>query len=309
MALTYDQLSAITKKHYVPKLIDNIFDSDPLLQRAKKKDRYMRISGGTSVMFPLSYALTTSAGWYTGAETLQTTDNNQITAAEFDWKQLYVNISIERSEELKNMGDAQVIDLVKAKTQIAEDTMTDYLGDGLYSAGTNAKSIVGTRGQLVGTGSTVGGISTTDNSWWRAQVDSTTTTLSLPPMQTMYNRATINNKSPTVGMATRTLFNSYWGLLQPQQRFTDSDTAKGGFQNLMFNGMPIISGAKVSSSQPLLFLNEQTFALKVHKDEDMRFEPFQKPVNQNVKTAKIYWMGAFGFDQLRANGAFTALVA
>ena len=309
MPLTYDQLSAITKKHYVPKLIDNIFDSDPLLQRLKKKDRYQRISGGTSVMFPLSYALTTSAGWYTGAETLQTTDNNQITAAEFDWKQLYVNISIERSEELKNSGDAQVIDLVKAKTQIAEDTMVDYLGDGLYSAGTNAKSIVGTRLLVVGSGQTVGGISTTDNSWWRSQIDSTTTTLGLPAMQTLFNRATINSKSPTVGMATRTIFNSYWGLLQPQQRFTDGDTAKGGFQNLMFNGMPIISGSKVSSSQPLLFLNEASFALKVHKDEDMRFQPFQSPVNQNVKTAKVFWMGAFGTDNLRMSAAFTALVA
>jgi hypothetical protein len=202
-----------------------------------------------------------------------------------------------------------VIDLVKAKTKIAEDTLTDYLGDGLYSAGTNAKSILGTRALLVGSGSTVGGISTTDNSWWRAQVDSSTTTLGLPAMQTMYNRATINNKSPTVGMATRTIFNAYWALLQPQQRFTDSDTAKGGFQNLMFNGMPIISGAKVSSSQPLLFLNEETLALKVHKDEDMRFEPFQKPVNQNVKTAKIYWMGAMGVDNLRMNAVFTALTA
>ena len=310
MALSYDQLSAITKKHYVPKLIDNVFDSDPLLQRLKKKDRYQKISGGTSVMFPLSYALTTSAGWYTGAETLQTTDNNQITAAEYDWKQLYVNISIERSEELKNMGDAQVVDLVKAKTQIAEDTLVDYLGDGLYSDGTtNTKSIVGTRLLVVASGSTVGGISTTDNSWWRSSVDSTTTTLGLGAMQTRYNAVTINNKSPTVGLATRTIFNSYWGLLQPQQRFTDGDTAKGGFQNLMFNGMPIIAGSKVSSSQPLLFLNEQHLCLKVHKDEDMRFEPFQKPVNQNVKTAKIYWMGAFGTDNMRMHASFTALTA
>lgn len=81
MALTYDQLSAITKKHYVPKLIDNIFDSDPWLQRMKKKDGYKKIGGGTSIMCPLSYALTTASGWYAGSETLSTTDNQQITAA------------------------------------------------------------------------------------------------------------------------------------------------------------------------------------------------------------------------------------
>jgi galactose mutarotase-like enzyme len=37
MALTYDQISAITLKYYVPKMYDNIFNSNPLLQRHKKK--------------------------------------------------------------------------------------------------------------------------------------------------------------------------------------------------------------------------------------------------------------------------------
>jgi hypothetical protein len=307
MPLSYDQLSAITKKHYVPKLVDSIFDSDPLLKRYKDKGNYKKIGGGTSVMMPLNYALTTAAGWYSGADTLSTTDNDQITAAEYQWKQAYANISIVRSDELQNMGDAQVLDLVKSKVQIAEKTLADYIQGGLYHSGSTAKSIVGTA-LFLSTSNTVGGISQSTYSWWQAQVDSATTTLSLSAMQEVWNDCTINNSQPTVLMATRANYNRYYALLTPQQRFVDGETAKGGFQNLLFNGAPMIVGPKVPSGH-IEFLNEEHLKLFVHKDEDMRFEDFQKPVNQNVKVAKVYWMGAHGTDNCRMLGALTAISA
>lgn len=307
MALTYDQLSAITKKYYIPKLVDAIFDGDALLKRYKDKGRYKKIGGGTSIMMPLNYALTTAAGWYSGADTLSTTDNDQISAAEYQWKQCFANITISRSDELQNSGDAQVIDLVKSKTQIAEKTLADYIQGGLYHSGTTAKSIVGT-GLFLSTGNTVGGISQSTYSWWQAQIDSSTTTLSLAALQTVWNNCTINNQMPSVIMTTRAGYNRYYALLQPQQRFVDGETAKGGFQNLLFNGAPMIVGSKVPANNFQL-LNEENLTLFVHKDEDMRFQPFQNPVNQNVKTAKIYWMGAHGTDNCRMLGALTAVTA
>lgn len=306
MALSLDQISAITERKFVPKLVDNVFDSDPLLQRLKKKS-YQKIDGGTSVILPLNYAQATAEGWYDGAETLSNTDNDVITGAEFQWKQRYVSIIISRKDELKNAGDSQILNFVKSKTQIAEKTMSDKLGDGLYSDGTNAKSIIGLR-SIIATGNSVGGISQTDNSWWRSQVDTSTTTAGMAVFQTMYNNLCINNEHPTVGMATRTVYNLYYALLQPQQRFMDSETAKGGFQSLMFNGTPIIAGSKVPSGH-LMWLNEAYLTLGVHSQEDMRFEPFAKPINQNVKVAKIYWMGIFGSSNNRMHGKFTGLVA
>ncbi len=307
MALTYDQISAITEKKFIPKLVDNIFDSDPLLQRLKKKS-YQKLDGGTSIIVPLNYAQTTASDWYSGADTLSTTDNDQITAAEYAWKQIYANISISRRDELVNSGDAQMVNFVKSKTQIAEKTLIDKLGDGLYSDGTTAKSIVGLASQ-VDSGNTVGGIAQGTYSWWQSQENSTDTVLTMAVLQTMYNTLTKNNESPTVIMATRTNYNRYYALLQPQQRFMDSESAKGGFQSLMFNGTPFIAGSKVPSGSPIFMLNEAYLHLFAHKDEDMRFEPFQKPVNQNVKVAKIYWMGALGMSNARMQGKFTAIAA
>ena len=84
--------------------------------------------------------------------------------------------------------------------------------------------------------------------------------------------------------------------------------AKAGFESLMFNGAPLLVDSKVPASH-LFMLNTKYIHLCVHKDEDMRFEPFAKPTNQAVKLAKIYWTGALGFSNLRMGAMFTALAA
>lgn len=81
MALSYDQINAITQKKFIPKLQDNIFDSNVLYSRMKKGESYKKIDGGERIIVPLEYAQTTAAGTYAGADTLSTTDNDIFTAA------------------------------------------------------------------------------------------------------------------------------------------------------------------------------------------------------------------------------------
>jgi hypothetical protein len=307
MALSYDQISAVTRKHYLPRLVDNIFDSDPLLQRAKSKDWYTPVNGGTVILQPLLYAQTTAAGSYNPTDTLSTTDNDQMTAAEYAWKFYYANISVTRADELKNSGDSQILNFVKNKTMAAEMTLKDKLGDGLYSTGSTASDIGGLR-LLIDNANTVGGISQSTYTWWASQEDASTTTLTLDALQSQFNTLSINGEHPTVIMATRANYNRFYALLQPQQRFTDSKTASAGFQNLLFNGVPFIAGSKVPSSH-IFMLNEKYLNLYFHPKEDMRFEPFQKPVNQNIQIAKIYWAGNAGVSNARMHGKFTAVAA
>jgi hypothetical protein len=249
----------------------------------------------------------TASGWFAGADTLDTTDNETITSAEYSWKQHFANISISRRDELINSGDSQILDFVKSKVKSAEKTMSDNLSTGLYNAGSDAKAFVGLR-SILSTSNTVGGISQSTNSWWQANVDSSTATLSMSALQTQFNAASIENDSPSVGIATRAVYNNYYALLQPQQRFVDSETAKGGFQNLMFNGIPVIVDAHQAASH-LMFLNEKYLHLFIHKDEDFRFEDFVKPVNQNVKVGKVYFMGALGSSNNRMHALLSALTA
>lgn len=306
MALTYDNISAITSKKWLPKLYDNIFDSNILLKKLREKS-YMKVDGGTSIMVPLNYAVDSASNWFQGSATLDVSNYEMITAAEYNWKQIYAAISVSRIEELKNSGDAAILNLVKAKMQVAEKTLADSLGTGLYNSGTDANAITGLRFPFANN-NTVGGIPQSTFTWWNTQGDSTTTTLTLNALQAQFNSASIDTDKPDIITATRSNFNRFWSLLQPQQRFSDSKSASAGFENLLFNGTPFYTDAKCPANY-INLLNSKYLHLIVHPDEDFRQEPFAKPINQAVKVSKIFWGGAFGFSNLRLLGNLSAITA
>jgi hypothetical protein len=306
MAINLGEVGAITQKYFVPKLVDNIFASNPLLQRAKRKWMDV-VDGGATVEFPVAYAQTTAAGWYAGADPLDTTANDQIDNATFNWAQAYANITITRADELKNSGRSQIINLVKAKVQLAEKTLADKVGTALYNGTAANKQIVGLE-TAIATASTYAGISQTTYTWWAAQIDSTTTVLTVPTIRKLIGSCTVGSDRPTVATTTQTYWNAMYNLVQPQQRFVDEETANAGFTNILWEGLPVLVDSHVGSTNLLTFLNEDYVHLVVHKDENFRFEPFVKPVNQNLSTAKVYLMAVLAVDNPRMNGAFTALV-
>ncbi len=307
MALTYDQISGITQKKFIPKLYDNVFLGNPLLKKMKEKS-YKKIDGGTSILVPLEYAETSASAWYSGAQTLDTTDNDVFTAAEYGWKQLYANISISGIDKYKNMGDSQIIDFVKSKVKNAEKVMAKKLSVGIYSDGTSDPlSIAGLR-SIVSASNTVGGISQSTNSFWRAQVDSSTTTLNLAAVQTLFNAASEDSDQPNFIVSTKANFNRFWSLLQPQQRFVDKDSASAGFSSLMFNGVPWVSDTNAPANY-IYLLNLNYLHLFVHSKRDMEFVPFSSPVNQDVELAKVYWLGAMGASNNRFQAVMSAVTA
>ena len=307
MALTYNQINGITRDKFIPVLHDNVFNSNPLLQRLKSKGRYKSVDGGNKILAPLEYDDVSASGWYTGSETLSVTDNDVFTAAAVDWCQLYASVLVSGRDKLINMGDSRVIDFVASKVKNAEKTMAAQLSTGIYSDGSDAKSIVGLR-DWVATDQTVGGISQTTYTWWAGQVDSTTTTLAISSMQTLYHNCVLNNMQPSVGVSTKANYNRYYAVLQPQQRFVDSQTAKGGYTSLMFNGIPLIADTSVPSGH-LFFLNEEFITLAYHPERDMSFTGFKDPINQDVEAAQVLWMGGFMSTNNRCHGKFSAITA
>lgn len=308
MALTYNQLSAITRDKFIKKLVDNIFDDIWYLNRMRtRKGGFSVQDGGLKIRIPLEYAQTSASGWYSGSDTLDTSDNETFTDAAYDWAFGYANITILRTDELKNMGDSQVINLVKSKTKNASKTLTDKLGTALFNAGTTTDAPDGLR-HICSASNTVGGIAQGTYSWWQAQVDSTTDTTSISALQSLYGDCTVNNEQPSVGVTTQAIYNRIYGLLQPQQRFISTTDAKAGFTTIMMNGKPIGTDSHCPANY-FFWINENYFDYTVHRDENFRFEPFMKPTNQNVKVAKVYLAGNFTSSNNRMHGVMSALAS
>jgi hypothetical protein len=305
MALDIDQINAVSRRYYLPKLVDNIYVGTPELARAKKNSLKM-VDGGTDIRIPLEYA-EGNFQWFTGSETLSTADTEQFTSAVYTWKQCTAPITISRLDELKNMGAAQVVDFVKSKMKAAEKTLKQNMSEAFFNAGTDAKAIVGLRA-IVDAASTVGGISQSTYSWWQAQEDTSTTTLSIAALESLFLDCQEDSEAPSVAYTTKTLYGKYYGLLQPSQRFVDEDSAKGGFKSIMFNGIPVLACSNAPASH-WFFINESYLHLFVHSEENMRMEDLEAPRNQAVKSGRILWAGALGSSNSRYHGKFDALTA
>lgn len=305
MALTYGQISAITTNKIIPKAVDNIFKSIPLMSRMKKK---MKLEdGGLQIQQPLNYAQASAVQWYQGADTLDTSDNEVITAAVFDWAQIHATVSVTRRDELKNMGDSGKLNFVKTKVEIAEKSIRDTIATALFNSGTDPKAIVGAR-TFGSTSNTYGGLSQSTYSWWQSNVDSTTTTLSLSAMQSSWGSASINGEPPSVVICTQANYDRVYALLQPQQRFMDSETADAGFSTLQFNGVPLIADSKCPTGY-IFYFNEDYLELYMHKAENFRFEDFAKPINQNVQVAHIYAAMVFASSNNRMHAVMSGITA
>lgn len=310
MAITVSAINAITKQNFIPKLVSNVIQSNSLLYFLEKNGGMDTVDGGVDIRQPVRYARYNSRGWYSGAESQNTSYNEKKTALVFDWKQYYVNITITGLDKLKNMGDSKVIDHVKSEVEAAEEDLKDSFGTGLYSDGsTNTKSIQGALAYL-STSNSYGGCSQSTESWLQAQIDSTTTTLTLGKMQTLWQSAKHTPEVPNLITTTSTLFSSYWSLLQPQQRFADSDTAQAGFKNLLFNGAPTLEDSYVPANYMIMH-NTKFLKLYSHKDRKFpgEYQDFRTFFDQDAEIAKLQWAGAFVCSSPRLQGAFTALTS
>jgi hypothetical protein len=299
-----DALTSITKRYYVPKLNDNISTSNALLMRVKKDT----CPGGSDIRVPLHYAFINGAQWYAGDQTLNTNYNEKKIAAIYNWKQLDIPVVIVESDRLKNAGSEKVLDHLDTEMTIAQATAKNKFGTGMYSNGTtDPLSIAGTRA-IISTSATVGGISQTTYSWWAAQLDSTTTNVSLGTMQTMYENCMEDDDKPDLITAYPGAFNRFWSLLQPQQRYQNATLGAAGFENLRFNQADVVVDSYCPSGY-MNFINTKHLILKSHNERNFpgKMDPFIKPVNQDARVAHLLWMGALVSDENRKLGAFTAL--
>ena len=288
----FDEILSTTLNNYVPKLVDNVFSARPLFYALTKGDNIRRISGGAKIVTPIMYGSNSTAASYSGDETLTVTAQTGISAAEYDWKQYAATVTITGIEEAKNNGEAQIIDLLEGKIFQAQETIIDnmntmFWGDG---SGNSSKDWEGV--QSLVSGSTVGGINPggSGNSFWAPTQTNLGGALSLSGMGTIYNTISVGNDQPTIIFARQQGYEAYEALLSSQIRYTDTDLADGGFQNLMFKGAPITFDSTCPANE-MYFLNTKYIQLVGHSDVWFKPTPFVRPTNQDAVYSQILSYG------------------
>ena len=289
----FDAILSTTLKNYVPKLADNVFTARPLFYALTNGQTIRRISGGAKIVVPIIYGKNTTAGSYSGSDTLTTAFQEGISAAEYDWKQYAATVQITGIEEAKNNGEAQIIDLLEGKIMQTEQTIIDNMNIMLWGDGNGngGKDFMGIQGIVAG--GTLGGINSAaaGNSWWApTMTNHGNAAFTLAAMSSIYNTISVGNDQPTIIFGDQARYEKYEALLQPQLRYTSAEVADAGFQNLLFKGAPVTFDDNCEA-KAFYFLNTKYLRLVAHTETWFQPTPFVRPTNQDARFAQILCYG------------------
>jgi hypothetical protein len=290
----FDEILSTTLKNYIPKLTDNIFSARPLFYALTNGQTIRRVSGGAKIVVPIIYGTNSTAGSYSGVDTIDITAQTGISAAEYDWKQYAATVTISGIEEAKNNGEAAIIDLLEGKIFQTQETVIENMNTMFWADGTgnSSKDWNGLHLIVAKPNTSLGGIDPTDsgNSWWASTETDENGALTQLTMANVYNSVSVGNDQPTIIITTQTLYEKYESLLESQIRYTDTDVADGGFQNLLFKGAPVTFDGATTSGQ-MMFLNTKYLQLVAHSDVWFKPTPFVRPTNQDAVFSQLLCYG------------------
>lgn len=204
-----------------------------------------------------------------------------MSAAEFDWKQAAVAVTISGLEERQNMGQAQVIDLLAARIKNAEKTMANNISADCYSNGTASGGLqIGGLQLLVADSPAtgiVGGINRGNWTFWRNQTQSTGTLTSAiiqSNMNQLWVKCVRGTDKPNLIITDNTIWRLYLESLQTIQRITSPATGQAGFDTLKYMSADVVMDGGIGGACPadhLYMLNTDYIHFRPHPD--MNFAP------------------------------------
>jgi hypothetical protein len=304
----WTELAATTFRKHEDEIADNVSKHNALFRRLIEKGKLRKEDGGLSIVAPLEYATNSTYQRYSGFDVLNINAVDVLTAAEYPWRQVAVNVAASGLELRTNMGESRVINFTKGKIRNAMNSFKNGMSGDIYSDGTAANQINGLQALVssVGTG-TVGQINSLNFPFWQNQVQSAAaplqggSALTLGPstiealMLTMYIKQTRGEDQPDIIVFSDDLF-TYFEQSQTSLKRYSSDTGSergdAGFVSLKYKkadvffdssgGIPAVTGYS---------LNTDYLELVVHRDANMTVMDELKSVNQDAVVIPVLWMG------------------
>ena len=303
----FTELVSTTFRKHSKEIKDNISKNNALLERLGIKGT-RKEDGGLSITAPLDYAANGTYQRYSGYDVLNIGASDVISAAEYQWRQIAINVVASGLELRTNSGDSRIINLVKARMKNAIRTFKNNFSADIYGDGTLPNQIGGLQSLVSDTGAgTVGGIDSSVWAFWRSQVQSAAAPLqggaAITPGATTMESLMLplwlslirGDDQPDLIVSDNNYFSFYEQSQTSLKRYTGSESAgkaAGGFVSLKYKTADVIfDGGSGIPTNRMYFLNTDYLDLVVHKDADMAIMDEMKPYNQDAAVIPILWMG------------------
>lgn len=302
---TFTELVSTTFRKHRKEIKDNVSVRIALLRYMKRRGNMLTEDGGLTIACPLDYTTNGTYQRYSDWDTLNIAASDVISAAEYQWRQVAINVVASGRELRINSGDSRIVNLAKARIKNALRTFNNNFSSDMYSAGTLTNQINGLQALVsdAGTG-TVGGINSSDFSFWLSTVQSAASPLQGGGAVTV-SASTIENQimlplwlaldrgpddAPDVIVMDNIYYQFFEGSQVSLKRHNDRKSADAGFVALKYKTADVLFDAQIPASHAY-FLNTEYLKLVVHKDADLEQVEEQRPVNQDGVVIPILWMG------------------
>jgi hypothetical protein len=312
-----DTITSISRRILREEATDVYYLGSPWTWRLWKKNKVIR-RGGLHIESRFIYQAWATGGAFYGPEVLNVEPSDTEISGAWDWKEYYSNVTIDQRSLIRADSEYAVANYVVEECENAKMDLRDKLAYGVWSDGSNYAAFDGMY-EIVDNGSisaTYAGLSRSSYPFLNAQVDDTTTTLALAPMNSLWDLCTAGARAPKLTISTRANLTRFENLLQAQVQYTqptnvvDQTFASGGFSGGWFRNQPWLVDEHINptgSEGLLFFINDDYFELAINQNGDFIVHPFQQPTNQFVITSLIYVAGNIICTNPQRQGKFTAL--
>ena len=250
-----------------------IVQSNPLLWHFFRQGSVV-YEGGTECRVPVVLTESQNVGAISTYETFSTTPEDGPDKARYPtWYKNRASMVIDNTELAQNRGKYQIVNLLKAKQSIAKISMVNDLTRQLYADGgaesatsTTPKELNGLQSMIdfvaattagQGTsGKTVGGIAkTTYDRWWNQYGQMTAFgTDGLDTWEEVYMNCSLKGTHPDIIVTDPTVYRFFKRLVAPNQEERDRAMWDQGFENLLFNGTPVVPDDELNATGQTYFL-------------------------------------------------------
>lgn len=301
----FTELVSTTFRKHSKDIKDNVSKNNALYRRLGEKKQTRSEDGGLSIVAPLDYAANSTYQRYSGYDVLNVGASDVISAAEYQWRQIAINVVASGMELRVNSGDSKIINLVKSRMKNAMRTFKNNFSADMYSDGTLPNQIGGLQALVSDTGTgTVGGIDSSVWTFWKNIVQSAAAPLQgggaiVPGSTTMESlmlplwlALVRGDDQADLIVADNNYFTFYEQSQTSIKRYTSDDTASGGFVSLKYKKADVIfDGGSGIPANHMYFLNTDYIEMVTHKDANLTVMDEMKPYNQDAAVVPILWMG------------------
>lgn len=301
---TFTELVTTTFNKHRTEISDNNSKNNALLRVLLKSGNVTMEDGGLSIVVPLEYANNSTYQRYSGLDTLDISQSNVLTSAQYQWKNAAMHIVSSGEELRKNSGSSQIIKLAKARMKNAIRSFKNNYASDVYGDGTLPNQIGGLQLLVADAGTgTVGGINSSTETWWQNVVQSAAAplgggsaiTVSATTIESLflplYLRLVRDGDMPNLGVLDYQYFTFYEMSQTSLKRYTNDNTLDGGAVSLKYKGMDMVfDGGNGMPANHAYFLNTEYLGLTIHEAANMTILDGAKPINQDGVVIPIIHM-------------------